>query len=218
LAAERARSGLPWRARARWLLCCLVLALAWPAAPPANADAVAIAPGEVEVEAAYLVNFLRYTQWPASTFPSANSPYVLTVVGPEGVVASVRAVAAAAGPIEGRVIEVRWIPDARGSRAAPFDSPQDLESAAQMRASHLVFFHRSAGRVHPQVLADLARLPVLTVSDTDGFTGDGGMLGLVRSDSRIVFQANPGAIRNANLLVSAKVLKLARASMTRTVP
>jgi hypothetical protein len=73
-----------------------------------------------------------------------------------------------------------------------------------------VFFHRSAGRVHPQVLSDLARLPVLTVSDTDAFIANGGMLGLVRLDRRIVFEANPGAIRNAGLMVSAKVLKLAR--------
>jgi len=51
---------------------------------------------------------------------------------------------------------------------------------------------------------------VLTVSDNEDFTSQGGMLGLLRSDSRILFQANTSAIRNAGLLVSAKVLKLAR--------
>lgn len=166
---------------------------------------------ELEVEAAFLVNFLRYTQWPATSFAGPNSPYVLTVVGSTRAADSVRAVAAAAGKIEGRPIQVRSLADARGSRAAPFESPQDLHAREQLRASHLVFFHRSAGHVHPQVLSDLSRLPVLTVSDTDGFTARGGMLGLVRSDRRIVFQANAGAIRNTSLLVSAKVLKLARA-------
>ena len=43
------------------------------------------------------------------------------------------------------------------------------------------------------------------------------MLGLVRADQRIVFQANTGAIRGSGLLVSAKVLKLARVD-TRAVP
>lgn len=169
------------------------------------------APEAAEVRATFLVNFLRYTQWPAASFEAVNSPYVITVVGSASAADSVRAVAAAVGNVEGRAIEVRWLPDARGSRAAPFDSSQDLAAHAQMRASHLVFFHESAGRVHPQVLSDLAKFPVLTVSDTDGFTAGGGMLGLVRSERRIVFQANPGAIRNAGLLVSAKVLKLARA-------
>lgn len=174
-------------------------------------------PGETEVEAAYLVNFLRYTQWPAASLPTPNSPYVLTVVGSEEAAASVRAVAAAAGGIGGHAIEVRWLPQARGTREAPFDSPQDVEARTTLRDSHLVFFHRSSGRVHPQVLSDLSAWPVLTVSDNDDFTSEGGMLGLVRADRRIVFQANTSAIRGAGLLVSAKVLKLARVE-SRSVP
>lgn len=197
------------------------LAFAAPGTPtPARAPAQRAAPatpGENEVEAAYLVNFLRYTQWPQSSFDSATSPYVVSVVGDENAYQAVRAVAAAAGNVEGRAIDVRWLPDARGSRAAPFDSPQDQAARARLRGSHLVFFHRSAGRVLPQVITDLGHLPVLTVSDTDDFTLAGGMLGLVRLDRRIVFEANPGAIRNSSLLVSAKVLKLARPAV-RTQP
>lgn len=174
------------------------------------AQAARRAPAEAEAQAAFLVNFLRYTQWPASSFPASNSPYVVTVVGSADAAASVRAVATEVGNINGRAIEVRWLADARGSRAAPFDSSQDLQARTQLRASHLVFFHGTAGSVHPQVLSDLARWPVLTVSDTHGFTAGGGMLGLMRSDRRIVFQANAGAIRSAGLVVSAKVLKLAR--------
>ena len=203
LATERARAApLIARLRAWLLLACLL---------PAAAFAQAVrAPGEVEVEAAYLVNFLRYTQWPSTSFAAPGSPYVLTVVGSQEAAESVRAVAAAAGGIEGRRIEVRWLAQGRGSRSAPFDSPQDQEARAMLRGSHLVFFHRSAGRVHPQALGDLANSPVLTVSDNEDFTSQGGMLGLLRSDRRILFQANTSAIRNAGLLVSAKVLKLAR--------
>jgi hypothetical protein len=193
------------------LLACMP-ALASPAVATraASVSARARMPGEVEIEAAYLVNFLRYTQWPATSFQGPSSPFVVTVVGSEEAAASVRAVAAAAAAIEGRAIEVRWLPQSRGSRETPFDSPQDAAARAQLRASHLVFFHRSAGPVHPQVLSDLSALPVLTVSDVDDFTRQGGMLGLVRADRRIVFQANTSAIRGAGLLVSAKVLKLAR--------
>ena len=213
LATELARAGKAAASPWRWLLVLLFAACASPSfgAVPSGARAAARPPGEVEIEAAYLVNFLRYTQWPPAGFASPAAPYVVTVVGSEAAAASVRAVAAAAGSIEGRAIEVRWMGDSRGSRAAPFDSAQDSQARALLRGSHLVFFHRSAGPVHPQVLTDLSRLPVLTVSDNDGFTSQGGMLGLVRQDRRIVFQANAGAIRNAGLLVSAKVLKLARA-------
>jgi hypothetical protein len=215
LATERARANrLPARALALLLFACAPALLD---AAPAMVPARTRAPSEVDVEAAYLVNFLRYTQWPAAKFQGPASPYVVTVVGSQAAADSVRAVCSVANGIEGRGIEVRWLPLARGSREAPFESPQDIEARAQLRGSHLVFFHRSSGRVHPQVLDDLAGLPVLTVSDNDDFTQQGGMLGLVRSDRRIVFQANNGAIRGAGLLVSAKVLKLARAD-PRAVP
>jgi hypothetical protein len=212
LADRRARPGkwLP-RLRGALLLACLACIA------PALAQDSLRAPGEVEVEAAYLVNFLRYTQWPAGSFATPASPYILTVVGSEAAAASVRAVAGAAGSIEGHPIEVRRLAVARGSRAAPFDSALDEEARAQLRGSHLVFFHRSAGKVHPQALTDLAGKPVLTVSDTEAFARQGGMLGLVRSERRIVFQANTSAIRNSGLLVSAKVLKLAR-SDSRSTP
>jgi hypothetical protein len=214
LAAERSHRGFALLAAllAALLPASMALAASRPSAPArARLQPAALAsPGEEEVEAAYLVNFLRYTQWPASSFESPSSPYVICVVGSERSYAAVRAVAAAAGALEGRAIEVRWVRAARGSRSAPFDSAEDHDARSQLRGSHLVFFHRSAGRVHPQVVADLASLPVLTVSDTDAFIAKGGMLGLVRLDRRIVFEANPGAIRNAGLVVSAKVLKLAR--------
>jgi hypothetical protein len=45
-----------------------------------------------------------------------------------------------------------------------------------------------------------------------GFTQSGGMIGLVRRSDSIVFEANPVAIRNSRLMLSAKVLKLARIS------
>lgn len=180
-----------------------------PLASPAVAQS-ARTPSESQVQAAYLVNFLRYTEWPARSFDSPDSPYVIAVVGDAAVADAVRAVASAAARINGRAIEVRWIPGARGSRAAPFDSEQDRENLLQLRRSHLVFFHASAGAIPSQALSDLWGQPVLTVSDVPDFTRAGGMLGLVRTSGHIVFEANPVAIRSARLMLSAKVLKLAR--------
>jgi hypothetical protein len=79
-----------------------------------------------------------------------------------------------------------------------------------LRRSHLVFFHASAGAVPSQALSDLWGQPVLTVSDMPEFTRAGGMIGLVRISGHVAFEANPMAIRNAGLMLSAKVLKLAR--------
>lgn len=180
-----------------------------PVASPVRAQP-ARTPSEAQVEAAYLVNFLRYTEWPARSFDAPDAPYVIAVVGDASVAQSVRAVASAAARINGRAIEVRSIPGGRGTRAAPFDSEQDRENLLQLRRSHLVFFHASAGAIPAQALSDLWGQPVLTVSDVPDFARSGGMLGLVKSSGHIMFEANPVAIRNSRLMLSAKVLKLAR--------
>jgi hypothetical protein len=199
---------VPSRRRApplwRWTVALLLLAVAAPALAPGQARAA-------EVEAAYLVNFLRYTQWPEQSFSSEQAPFVVTVIGSASVVEAVRAVASAAGMIDGRLVDVRAL------SAAQLSAP-DPQALDLLRTSHLVFFHASEVDSIPRRLLDqLARQPVLTVSNIDDFITSGGMLELVNVDGHIVFEANPAAIHDAGLLVSAKVLKLARsvAAVTR---
>jgi hypothetical protein len=214
LRVDAGRRGVRRRAASALAASLLAAALA-PAAwavetQPNYPGANARAPSEDEVSAAFLLNFLRYTDWPPRSFAGPDAPYVIAVVGNESVATRVRAVVAAAGRINGRPVEVRWVSSARGTRAAPFDSAQDRENQSVLRRSHLVFFHSSAGNVPAQALSDLWGQPVLTVSDVPDFTRAGGMLGLVRQAGHIAFEANPVAIRNARLMLSAKVLKLAR--------
>jgi hypothetical protein len=199
---------VPSRRRApplwRWIVALLLLAVAAPALAQGQARAA-------EVEAAYLVNFLRYTQWPEQSFSSEQAPFVVTVIGSASVVEAVRAVASAAGMIDGRLVDVRAL------SAAQLSAP-DPQALDLLRTSHLVFFHASEVDSIPRRLLDqLARQPVLTVSNIDDFITSGGMLELVNVDGHIVFEANPAAIHDAGLLVSAKVLKLARsvAAVTR---
>src|SRR6476646_6569146 len=60
----------------------------------------------MQVEAAFLVNFVRFTQWPPDRFNDNGTPYVIAVVGGDDVAQTVRTVANAAGNIQGRDIAV----------------------------------------------------------------------------------------------------------------
>lgn len=162
---------------------------------------------QMQVEAAFLVNFVRYAEWPARRFDNAADPYVIAVVGPESgaAVDTVAAIARAAGPIQGRRIEVRSVelagrPGSEARRAA----------IARLRASHLAFLPSTAVTSPRAFLEAVEGSPVLTVGDGKDFVASGGMLGLVRSGPRIVFEANPRAIQAGGVGLSAKVLKLAR--------
>lgn len=157
----------------------------------------------LQVEAAFLVNFVRFTQWPPDRFSNTGTPYVIAVVGGEDVARTVRTVANAAGDIQGRDLAVVHV------------DPSDIEGRRKqaldiVRGSHLVFVRSSDPGVRRQVLAAVAGTSVLTVGDEPDFAARGGMLGLVRAGDHLAFEANPEQIQAAGVQLSAKVLKLAR--------
>lgn len=188
----------------RFLLAgCALLA----AAPGAAQEPVLRTGSAAHVEAAYLVNFLRFCEWPATAAGDPGTPLVISVVGSERAAKVVKDVVEAAGPIAGRAVLVHRV-DYRGQRDRTARAQR--QALHRLRASHLVFVDRSAAQEMEGVVRDLLGLPVLTVGNMDGFLEAGGMLELVPAGRNIVFAAAPGAIQRAGLVLSAKVLKLAR--------
>ena len=159
-----------------------------------------------QVKAAYLVNFLRYTEWPASTFPERDSPFVIMVAGSDALAAAVEALARAAGRVEGRRVEVHRV---QLPPAGVAGSALRAELAERLRHSHLLYIESSQADRADDLLALVRDFPVLTVGDADRFASGGGMLELLQRGPNIVLAANPVAIRRSDLSVSAKVLKLA---------
>jgi hypothetical protein len=188
----------------------LVLALLAPRAGAVEVAENGAAPTVEQVKAAYLVNFLRYTEWPANRFASADSPYVACLVGADGVAEELTDIAARLGAIDGRPLEVRRYRTDKPGTAAHVRLVEALEEA------HVVFVGEDVEDAGP-LLRDLERREILTVGDEPEFAAAGGMIGLRREGNRVVFDANPEAIRGTGLLVSARVLKLARI-VGRSVP
>ena len=186
-----------WRAGCAWLL--LAVGLAWPASAQESSSTL-----EAQVEAAFLVNFLRYTDWPPERAAPSEDPYVITVLGDEAMATQLARLTRVVPPVRGRRIEVQRLEFPVGA-----DANVRASLSERLRSSHLVYVHQTREPV-AAILGDLSGQPVLTVSDQPGFAAEGGMLGLRRDGARIAFEANPAAIRNARLVLSAKVLKLAR--------
>lgn len=151
-----------------------------------------------QVKAAYLINFLRYTQWPEAA-AAHGEPRRVLVLGSRSFASTLRGLlqqhATQAVPIE--VLRL------------PPSATRD-ELRRELSRAHAVFVETDTWPDAARVLAELSGRPVLTVGDAPRFARQGGMLGLVQQGSRIVFDANPEAIRGSGLQVSAKVLKLAR--------
>jgi len=157
------------------------------------------------VKAAFLFNFVRYTTWPEASFSDARSPYRISVVGSDRVTAHLERIARESGAIGGRPVTV-----ARVGLPLELAPERDPDLVEELRGSHVVYVGDEERQRVGGFLLAVAGHDVLTVGDPVGFTASGGMIGLRRDGDRIVFDANPSAIRRSGISVSARVLKLAR--------
>lgn len=145
---------------------------------------------EYAVKAAYLYNFAKFVEWPSGLFARDDAPLLICIAGsnPFGGVLDT---------LSGKLVENHPV------------TVRHLPTAAGLEPCHIVFIGRAEQGQIKALLAKLARLPVLTVSDSGEFTREGGMIGLIEADQRIRFNINLTAARKANLNLSSQLLKLA---------
>jgi hypothetical protein len=182
----------------------LLAALGFAATAASGAESTVGEDGVATLKAAFVLNFARYTEWPASSFHDQGAIEV-RVLGDRRAAQALEDLAQRAAPIAGRRLAVRYVEPELDA------TPGWRRLIADLRSSQVLYIGGSlgAGQV-PRLLAELAGTDVLTVGDVDGFAAAGGMLGLVIEQNRIAFDANPSAIAASRLRVSARVLKLAR--------
>jgi hypothetical protein len=143
-----------------------------------------------QLKAAYVLNFIRYTEWPERTFAATDSPLVICVLGDPGIAG----LAGMAGKtIKGRPLQVRA-----------------AVSADDARGCHALFIPEADARRFVGTLRALQSTPVLTIGEADGFIDIGGMIGLVHFDNRLQFEVNLGVLQQAQLKASSQLLRLAR--------
>lgn len=150
------------------------------------------APREYQLKAAFIYNFVQFVDWPASAFPSAQSPVVLATVG--------------ADPFQGALDQA-----AAGKSAGRRPLlVKHFAQAADVNRCQLLFI--AAGQ-EDQLAAARTRLgdaPVLTVGESEEFIRAGGMIRFYQEDNRLRFEINPSAAHKAGLRISSRLLKLAK--------
>ena len=144
-----------------------------------------------EVRAAYLLNFARYVEWPASVMGDSTAPLVVCVVGSAAMEDALRGVA------EGQTV--------RGHRVR-IESVPSSEEAAGCQVSYV---DPSAGAEGRSLEVRWSGRPVLTVGEGDDFLAGGGMIGFVPVGQTVRFTINQEAAQRAGLRVSSRVLALA---------
>lgn len=175
-------------------------------APPLLAAALLTGPqtgwpaptvGEYDVKAAFLYNFTKFVDWPSSVFANDRDTLTVCVLGDDPFRGSLQRVAGE--DVEGRQLIVLR------ARSDFLSRPGGCQ---------ILFISRSEAQRLSQVLAAVRDHPVLTVSDTEGFLEQGGIINFVLQGSKIRFEINQESAERAGLKISSKLLRLA----SRIVP
>jgi hypothetical protein len=171
------------------VLCVLAVAAVCAVSPTsAQAPAASAVPNSV-VKAVFLLNFARFTEWPAGT---AGAPLTLCVLGDADVAASLDGLVGDR-PINGRDVSVARI-----------------ETFRIVRSCHLLYVPGDDQAKIAGALEAVLTLPVFTVGDGEFFARAGGVAAFLNEDGRTRFGINPDALNRAGLRVSSKMLGLAR--------
>ena len=145
---------------------------------------------EYEVKAVFLFNFTQFIQWPPSSFPADQAPLVIGIVGedPFGPYLKETVLGEKAN---GHIIIVKH-----------YDKMEEI------KACHILFVNLPAIDLD-QAAESLKGRNMLTVSDAPDFMQHGGMIRFFKKNNKIQLQINLESTREANLVVSSKLLRLA---------
>src|SRR3990172_4973216 len=120
-------------------------------------------PGEVEVKAAFLLNFIKFVEWPDSAFGSPEDPYLVSMVGNDSIEEALKGISGKT--VSGRRVVVRKVP-----------------GLSSLDRCHILFVGESERGKVDQVLGAVKKWPVLTVADIEGFARRGGTIGFIREE------------------------------------
>jgi hypothetical protein len=166
-----------------------VLWLGWLAF--ATTSVSAQAPSEYQVKALFLLRFAQFVEWPDTTFADAQAPLVIGVLGQDPFGPSLDE--AVAGETANR----------RSIVVQRYRNPDEIKRC------HILFISGSEGERLEQIFARLRGRPILTVGDGEAFAWRGGVIRFLAENSRTRFRVNLTAAKEANLLVSSKLLRSA---------
>jgi hypothetical protein len=153
---------------------------------------------EYLIKAGFIYNFPKLVEWPAAA-SGPGMPITIGVIGNDAF-ADVLEHTVDGKKIDGRsfvVKRVHW---------------KDYRECA----CHILFVSTQESAHSDEIIQSLKTAPVLTISETPGFAKRGGIINFTLQDSKVRFEVNVDAAKQAGLNISSRLLSLASIVQTNT--
>jgi YfiR/HmsC-like len=157
-------------------------------------------PSQAEIRAAFVFNFVKFTEWPMQAYADAGSPLTTCFLGADDVRAAFQSISTGKA-LNGRFLENRAV-----------------KSAADMRNCQVLYVDSPRSPVVIDVLKNARQHDALAIGTSEDFLASGGMLRLQVENNRMRFDVNVGAIARTKIKLSSKLLALARSVVNLPEP
>jgi hypothetical protein len=144
---------------------------------------------EYQVKAAFLYNFAKFVEWPASSFKNAADPIIICVLG---------------NPFGDRLENTVYGKEIEGRRLIV----RQIFEVSEAAGCHILFVASGKKRL-TDLLGTVKASPILTIGEAGNFAGSGGVIGFILESGKVRLQINTFAAERAHLHVSSKLLGLA---------
>jgi hypothetical protein len=145
---------------------------------------------EYQLKAAFLFNFTQFVEWPAEAFAQDDSPLVIGILGEDPFGSYLDDI------VQGEKLNNHPLVVRRYAKV------EDIKEC------HILFIN-AKGKGLKDVLDNLKSTSTLTVSDVDSFVKSGGMVRFFTEDNKLRIRIGLDPIKEARLVVSSKLLRLA---------
>jgi hypothetical protein len=168
-----------------WSMC---LGLWTGVCPLAGADGTLT---EYQVKALFLLNFIKYVDWPPEAFANGNTPVTIGLCGESKLGEALKNVTAGKS-VGGRAIAIREVPVANN-----------------LTGCHILFISDSESARMAQIMDKVNALPILSVGEDAAFAQNGGMINFVIKNGNVRLEIDLLAAKKAGLTISSRLLAVA---------
>ena len=146
---------------------------------------------EYDVKAAFLLNFVRFVDWSDRMGSDTDKELILGIAGEDHFGNALNSIRGA--NIKGRTLVIKNAVDSNS-----------------LTSCDILFISSSEKARLPSIMAALKNLPILTVSEIEGFAQRGGIINFFIVGNKVRFEINPDAAKHVGIHISAQLLQLAR--------
>lgn len=155
---------------------------------------VALAAEEYQLKAVFVYKFTKgFVTWPKAIFSDPHSPFLICILGEDPF-----------GQIMDEALKGQVTVEKRDIIVNRLNNLSSLENC------HILFISKSEHNQLTKIFDKVKHFPILTVSDIEEFTQQGGMVGFFTLQDKVKLAINPCTLVDSGLKVNANLLKLAK--------